>query len=442
MKDLGIITRCRSCQSRRLRPFFNLGARPPANSLLSHPRQKETLYPLSLDWCAECGLAQLHQTLNPRLLFSQYLWVTGTSGTARTFAQTLYRAALARCPGLKRGYVLEVASNDGTFLLPFKRRGFTVLGVDPAQNLAAIARRRGVPTQTAFFGEEAARAIETERGQARLVIARNVLPHVADTRDFAAGLAGILHPDGVLAVEVHYAKTMLKELHYDAIYHEHLCYFTLHTLERLLNEFGLLVFDATPSPISGGSIVVYATKHKQPERAAVGRLRSAEARTKANAFYSWRSFAKRAGEHRRAWRALLRKESRGGKRIVGYGASARSSTLLNFCGIDRTMISVIADQNPLKHGRWTAGSRIPIKKPAEVFGSKPDAVCILAWNFKDEIMEEVRRRFGYRGKFIIPLPRRPYVEPISKLIFPRFLSFPRNLSPELIGGRLSRNLSS
>lgn len=408
MRGFDVITKCRSCEGRRLRPFFDLGLQPAANSLLSRPGQKEKHYSLSLVWCAGCGLAQLRETLDPRRLFSRYVWVTGTSRTARNFAESFYRAAMSRCQGLRSGYVLEVASNDGTFLLPFKRHGFTVRGIDPARNVAAGARRRGVPTRCAFFGEEAAETLERAHGPARLVIARNVLPHVANTRDFVAGLARILHPEGVAAVEVHYAKTMLEELHYDAIYHEHLCYFTFRTLERLLNEFGLLVFDVSPSPISGGSIVVYATRDKRPERKAVGRLRNAEIRMKTNECSSWRNFAKRAREHRRRLRSILGEESGAGRRIVGYGASARSSTLLNFCGIDRTIITAIADQNPLKHGRWTAGSHIPIKKPAEAFAEPPDSVLILAWNFKDEIMGEVKRLFDYQGPFVVPLPRSPY----------------------------------
>ncbi len=410
MKEYRTITACRSCGSRNLRKFFDLGRQPPANSLLKNPAEKEKPYSLSLSRCGDCGLIQLNETIDPKILFSRYLWVTGTSSTARAFARVFFRAAIARCPGFRpgRGYVLEVASNDGTFLLPFQERGFKVVGVDPAKNMASLARRNGIETRAVFFGEKAARALCKDYGQARLVIARNVLPHVANTRDFVAGLAAAAHPEGVVAVEAHWAKIILEGLHYDSIYHEHLCYFTFQTLERLLNQFGLFVFDVGASPISGGSLVAYASKQKRPEKKIVKTIRGAEARTRTNALTSWQRFAKRAIAHRRLFKALLRKEASGGKRIAGYGASARSSTLLNFCGIGPAQLAVIADQNPLKQRLWTAGSHIPIRNPGEVFEVRPDAVCILAWNFKDEIMREVKRRYGYRGPFLIPLPNHPY----------------------------------
>lgn len=409
MNKAKVIIECRSCESKRIRPFFDLGAQPPANSLPANPRHKEAMYSLSLSRCQDCGLVQLNETVDPKLLFDHYLWVTATSRTAREFAQDFFRAVISRCPKLRHGsgYVLEVASNDGTFLVPFKRKGFLVKGVDPAKNVVTIARRNGIATECGFFGEEMASRLRRALGPAPLVFARNVLPHVANTRDFVAGLAAIVDPEGTVAVEVHYAKTILEELHYDSIYHEHLCYFTFRTLERLLGEFNLFVFDATRSPISGGSIVVYASRTKRPERASVRRLRKAEVKAGTNDLSSWQNFAKRAREHRRAFVSLLRRELRSGKRIAGYGASARSSTLLNFCGIDHHMIEVIADQNPLKHGRWTAGSRIPIKDPAEIFSFHPDAVCILAWNFKNEIISNARRIWRYRGPFIVPLPFKP-----------------------------------
>ncbi|TSD04783.1 MAG: putative SnoG [Parcubacteria group bacterium Greene0714_36] len=407
MNNMKTITRCRSCESRRIRRFFDLGAQPPANSLPDNPNAREKHYPLSLSRCMDCGLIQLNETVDPRLLFSHYLWVTGTSGAARAFAEQFSRACLARAGDMTARYVLEIASNDGTFLLPFQKKGYAVLGVDPAKNLVALARRLTVPTECVFFGKYQAERIRARRGAAGLVIARNVVPHVANTRDFVAGLAAAVHEEGVVAVEAHYAKIMLEELHYDSIYHEHLCYFTFKTLERLLNEFGLFVFDATRSPISGGSIVAYASRIKRPERVSVRRLRAMEAKAETNSFSSWRNFAGRAREHRQAFISLLWREARAKRRIVGYGASARSSTLLNFCGIDRRMIEAIADQNPLKHGRWTAGSHIPIKDPAEIFAMHPDAVCILAWNFKDEIMRNARHIYGYRGPFIVPLPFKP-----------------------------------
>lgn len=401
---------CRICQSKNTKPFFDLGKQPLANSLLSNSRQKEEFFPLSLSWCAECNLIQLNHTVAPKKLFSNYVWVTGTSATAREFAEKFCQALIERCPpGLKKGYVLEVASNDGVFLKPFIKKGYKVLGVDPAANIVKMAVKDGVPTVCDFFSVKSAGKILAEYGPAHTVFARNVLPHVANTRDFVSGLKKILHQDGTLAIEVHYAKKILRELHYDSIYHEHLCYFTVKSLERLLNDFGLFIFDIKESPISGGSIVVYAKKQRIKEEPAVRRYREQEGKDCVNDFSSWKEFAKKSFEHRGKLLKLL--NSYGDKNeIVGYGASARSSTMLNFCGIDSKMISVIADRSPLKHNLYTAGTHILIQSPETVMGRRPKVILILAWNFAKEIIEYLKKEFQFRGRYIIPLPETPRIK--------------------------------
>ncbi|MEK7090180.1 MAG: methyltransferase domain-containing protein, partial [Patescibacteria group bacterium] len=227
--------KCRVCGG-RVKTFFDLGRQPLANSLLENPRQSEKKYPLALNHCSYCGSVQLNYTVNPKTLFSKYVWVTGTSSTARSFSNVFYKELARRTPDSRKNYVLEVASNDGTFLLPFSKRGYRVIGLDPAANIAKIAEKNGVPTKVAFWGPKAAKKILNERGPARIIFARNVLAHVANLQDFVKGLALCLHEDGVLAIEVHYAAKILKELQYDSIYHEHLCYFTFGPLERLLKQ--------------------------------------------------------------------------------------------------------------------------------------------------------------------------------------------------------------
>lgn len=408
------INSCRVCQNKDLKPFFNLGVQPLANSLLKTLDEKENSYPLSLSWCPQCNLVQLNQTVSPEELFSEYIWVTATSETAREHAEDFYREVRVRSPEIKKGYVLEIASNDGTFLLPFIRHGCEVLGVDPAKNIAALAEKNGVPTKCYFFGKKSAEELLRERGSARVVFARNVLPHVANTRDFVEGLQVCLDEDGVLAIEVHYAKKILEELQYDSIYHEHLCYFTLKSIEKLLNDFHLYVYDLGRSPISGGSIIIYAKKHKTKEASIAQAFREQEIRNKTNDFDSWKNFADRATLHRKELLEILQNTVNRSEVIVGYGASARSSTLLNFCKIDSHLISVIADQNPMKHKRFTAGTHIPIDSPEAVMSQNPKCVLILAWNFADEIIQVLRNRFNYNGTVIIPLPSRPYVLRLSE----------------------------
>lgn len=403
------VVECRSCQSKNIKSFFDMGHSPNANSLLDYVDQKEMTYPLALCFCHDCNLAQLSYTVDPSILFSHYVWVTGTSKGAVDWAEEFCKKLLGRCRKAD-GYVLEIASNDGTFLKPFAARGLAVLGVDPANNIVAIAEAAGVPTQCAFWGKRAAADLLAEKGAAGIVFARNVLAHVANLNDFVEGLAAILHPTGVLAIEVHYARHILAGLQYDAIYHEHLCYFSLKTIERLLLDHGLFVFAVEPSPISGGALVVYCDKRTRDEEASVKQCRVRELEERVNDLARWREFAVDAHDHREQLRCLLEPAKSGGvERVVGWGASARSSTLLNFCGINNDLILAIIDKNPLKQGKFTAGTRIPIVFPDKILQMRPNQVVVLAWNFKEEIVRELKERFNFRGSFLVPLPNWPVI---------------------------------
>ncbi len=404
------ITSCRVCRSSSIKPFFDLGQQPLANSLPPSPTEKEIFYPLALYFCADCGLVQLGYTVDPKVLFSNYVWVTGTSKAANDFAEKFYKELVARAEGGKGGkggYVLEIASNDGTFLRPFIRDGYEVLGVDPAKNIADMAEMAGVPTKCLFFGIQAAREIVKEKGRAKMVFARNVLPHVANTHDFVDGLREALADGGVLAIETHYGRIILEKLHYDSIYHEHLCYFTLASLERLLADHGLYVFDIAPSLISGGGIVTYARKRKTGQAAAVSRYRSEEEKSGVNRLESWENFARRSFAHREKLLSILRAVNP--SKLVGWGASARSSTMLNFCGIDSRILPAIIDLNPLKQGRYTAGTHIRIENAEAGMSRNPETVFILAWNFADEIINMLKNKHHFRGSYIIPLPNEPRV---------------------------------
>lgn len=401
--------KCRVCGSERIKPFFDLGKQPLANMLLKSSGEKERKYPLSLSFCLECGLVQLNHTVSQKKLFSRYVWVTGTSKVAVDFALRFCQELLSKQKFPKNSFVLEVASNDGTFLLPFKNRGFRVLGVDPARNVVDMARRNGIPTEKMFFGAKSAKKIAGKYGKADIVFARNVFAHVADTRDFARGLREVLSDDGVLAIEVHYGGDILRGLQYDSIYHEHLCYFTLKSLEHALSEFGLYVFDVSNGPISGGALIVYARKRKNREASNVKRWRTTESMDKINDFQTWKKFAKLASAHHTKLSQIVRAESAKGSSIAGYGASARSSTLLNLCRLGRRQIFAIADNNKLKQGMYTAGSHIPIYNVEKTLSMKPDIILLLAWNFKDEITESLRSKFNYRGSYIVPLPNNPRI---------------------------------
>jgi SAM-dependent methyltransferase len=397
------IDRCRICESGALTSVLDLGHQPLANSLRRDLAEVLPTFPLAICRCDGCGTIQLTETVRPEILFTQYVWVTGTSEVAHRYSQVFCDRMVAHSrPGAL--FVLEVASNDGTFLKPFSERGDRVLGIDPARNIAVMAEQAGVPTEVNFFGLEVARSVVTRAGEADVVFARNVIPHVADANDVVAGMAHCLRVDGIGAIEFHRADVILDELHYDSIYHEHLFYHSLHSLQRLLGRFGLSPFDVEASPISGGSLVVYFSKTSRPRTAGYDAMLTRERDLGVGRAEPWREFAARSQRHATALLELVESRRAAGQRVIGYGASARSSTLLNFCGINARHLEVIADRAPLKHHTYTPGTDIPIVPPAEAFATRPDVVLLLGWNFRDEILEQMRTEHGWRGEVIVPLP--------------------------------------
>ena len=356
-------------------------------------------------------MVQLSHTADPHEIFPCYVWVTGTSSTARNQAYRFRDGVLDRLTKpAGKSYVFEVASNDGTYLKPFMEKGFDVLGVDPAANIVERAMNNGIPTRCNFFGEEVAKSISAEKGFPDVVFARNVLAHVADLHDFVKGFAHLIGDNGLGVIEFHYGLKILEGLQYDSIYHEHLCYITAQSISNLLEQFDIDVVDFEEGPISGGALIVYVRKRGAKRSVKVGEYLDLEKQKKANSFDTWKKFGEDVSRHRDLLLALLDSELKAGRKVVGYGASARSSTLLNYCGITGDRISVIADQNDLKHGKFTAGSCIPILLPDDVLDSNPETILILSWNFLDEIVGILTNKFKYKGRIVVPLPNAPRME--------------------------------
>ena len=397
---------CRLCGSSSLEDILDVTDQPPANSLRRPSEPAPPAIPLILCRCTACGTVQLTETVDPEYLFSHYVWVTGTSAAAHGYAREFAQNVLSRASA-GRLKVLEVASNDGTFLKPFLALGHEVVGVDPAANIAKTANEAGVLTYPKFFGADTAGEVVEKHGLFDVVFARNVLPHVKDPNDVVAGMVAALDPAGLLAIEFHRADTILAELHYDSIYHEHLFYHSLASMERLTRPHGLYVFDVTTSPISGGSYVAYFSRQPREASKALVEARGQEERLGIQTSAAWRRFASECTAHRDALRSLVFELAAEGKKIIGFGASARSSTLLNFAGLDARVIACIADNNPLKEGRLTPGTHIPIVNSREAFQSQPDVVVLLAWNFEKEILEEIKNTHGWRGTVVVPLPGAP-----------------------------------
>lgn len=397
---------CRACGCDRLLPVIDLGRTPLADRLASpdDPPGSDRTEPLELVMCGACALVQITVTVPPADLFGQgYPYHSSVSPALRAHFAAAAAAHLGRYRLDRHHRVVEIASNDGVMLRHFVARGIPALGIDPSPGPAAAARAAGVPTLDAYFDGALADRLAGDGWSADLVLAANVLAHVPDPVDFAAGIARLLRPGGHAVFEVPDLGDLVQGLAFDTIYHQHLCYFSLTSLEALLGRGGLRVVDVERLAIHGGSLRVHAAPAGTPG-AAVAALRAMEQRQGAASPAFLAGFAERVARLRDRLRDLLARLAGEGARIAAYGAAAKATTLLAYCGIDRTTVDFVADLNARKWGLAMPGCRLPIVPPARLLEAMPSHVLLLAWNFADEILAqqaEYRRR---GGRFILPLP--------------------------------------
>jgi len=411
LDNIQSINSCRSSGSKNLIDILDFGRQPLANAFKERIDDDESCFPLTLSFCPDSSLLQIRQTVPKELLFSNYRWTTGGPPATQTYLRRFVRMTLKLKPIERRDLILEIASNDGSLLAEFKRQGFSnVLGVDPAENLSLIARQNGIPTETAFWDDNMADKTLRRFGNPKILIARNVIPHVDQVNVVMKAIAMVLDKHGVGVIEFHDANRMLKELHYDSVYHEHLSYFSLSSMRDLLTRHGLYPFHVIQSPVSGGSLVVYFSKHPVRRSPEFITCLNSEGHSGVREKMAWIHFAQRCQEHKARSHECLAEFMNGS--VVGYGASARSSTYLNFCGFDSRHLRSIIDMNPLKIGRFTPGSSIPIVSVDDGLRLKPDLIFILAWNFKDDIIRECRMR-GYEGGFLTTFPYGPQIVEIN-----------------------------
>ena len=378
---------------------------PLANSFVSpESAEAEVAYPLAALRCAECGLVQLSIIVAPEIMFKSYLYASSASAPLLTHYEAYAEAVVARF-ALAGSVVVEFGSNDGVLLAPLAARGVRVTGIDPATNLAAVANARGLETWNEFFGEAVMRRFVAQKGPARVVIANNVLAHVADLGEILRGLDVALAPDGVFIGEVPYLGDLIEHVEYDTIYHEHLSYFTLAPLERLFASAGLRVFDVERQPIQGGSIRIFVGRGDvHAETTALASFRLAEFARGLGEESTYREFALRAAASRDALRAMLLALKADGKRVAGVGAAAKGNTMLNYCHIGPELVEFIADSTPLKHGLLTPGMRIPVRPESALMAERPDYTVIFAWNFAEAIARKFKEYERAGGCFIHPIP--------------------------------------
>jgi 2-polyprenyl-3-methyl-5-hydroxy-6-metoxy-1,4-benzoquinol methylase len=396
---------CRLCGSPLSETFADLGVSPLANAYLTEDelRRGETFFPLHAFVCGECFLVQLSVFATPDRIFSDYAYFSSFSDSwldhARRYVEEM--TDTLELDGDAR--VVEVASNDGYLLQYFKQRGVPVLGVEPAANVAATAQERGIPTVVEFFGSEVARRLVDDGHAADVVVANNVLAHVPQLHDFVEGLALLVKPDGVVTIEFPHLLRLIERVEFDTIYHEHFSYFSLLVAERLLGEHGLTVNDVEELPTHGGSLRLHARRDGAASK-RVHELLERERAAGLDGIEAYRRFAARVRETKRKLLEFVLAATTDGKSIAGYGAAAKGVTLLNYCGVRSDFIDYIVDRSPHKQGRFFPGTRIPIHDPARVAETRPDFLLLLAWNLKDEIVEQMAhvREFGCR--FVVPIP--------------------------------------
>ncbi|MDA9404492.1 class I SAM-dependent methyltransferase [Bradyrhizobium sp. CCBAU 45389] len=406
---------CRFCNAPLKHVFLDLGLSPLANSYLRDEKAKadERFFPLRAYVCGECFLVQLEEWEAPENIFGDYAYFSSYSESWLQHAKSYVERVIDRFGIGPQNKVVEIASNDGYLLQFLVEAGVPVLGIEPAQNVAAVARAKGIPTRVEFFGERAARALRREGLRASLLIGNNVLAHVPDLNDFVKGMSILLDDEGVITMEFPHLMRLFDECQIDTIYHEHFSYFSLISAERVFAAHGLTLFDVEELPTHGGSLRIYAqhgSKGWHPISHRVHDLRAREISAGYANLDHYDEFEERALQIKRKLIAFLEDAKRQGKRVVGYGAPAKGNTLLNYCGITTDLIEYTVDRNPHKQGCLLPGTHIPIFEPERINVTKPDYILILPWNLKREVVNQLSFARSWGAQFVVPIPEPRIVD--------------------------------
>ncbi len=400
---------CRSCGTTKLVPVLSLGRTPLANALREEAdlTAPELRVPLDLAVCPVCSLVQITESVPPTDLFRDYVYFSSFSDTMLRHVSELAGRMVVERGLTSRSLVLEAASNDGYLLKYYQACGVPVLGIEPAVNVAEAAiLTHGVPTRMEFFTAEFAAQLVAEGHRADVFHAHNVLAHVPDLNGFVEGIRTVLKPGGVAVIEAPYVKDMLDHCEFDTIYHEHLCYFSLTALDRCFSRRGLKIIHVERVSIHGGSLRIFAAPAESREQvsASVSQLLAEEAAWGVDRPEPYQNFAARVSDIKAGLRDLLNTLKADGKRIAAYGASAKGSTLLNYCEIGGDTLEFVVDRSTVKQGKYTPGTGLKIYAPEKLVEERPDYTLLLTWNFADEIMRQQREYLKRGGRFIIPIP--------------------------------------
>ena len=403
----GPVRTCGSCADEGLRSVFFFGYLPPVNNMrpIEAKPDRQEWFPVELLYCSECHLVQLGFVVEPEILFpSDYPYVSGTTRILRENFVALFHEARDRLELNPPDLVVDIGSNDGTLLIPFRESGLRVVGIEPT-NAGRLAVERGIPTVTSFLSRQCAAEIVDHYGAARLVTAANVFAHIHGVDEAVTAITSLLDAEGVFITESHYLGSIVCGLQYDTVYHEHLRYYSLTSLRNLLLRHGFRVFHVTRIPTHGGSIRVYASRSETYAEDPSVKTLLTEEQTNGLAGDSWiPAFAERVTISKLRLHKLLAESRDTGARIVGIGAPSRASTLLNFVGLDRGTVECVYEvKGSAKIGKYMPGTNIPVIEETELYVKQPEYALLLSWHIAEELCCNLKAR-GYRGDFIIPLP--------------------------------------
>lgn len=409
MDNLPLI--CRSCQSNNLISIFSLGQLPLANRLLKKAQlnDEEPKYHLEIILCKQCSLVQLKNIVSPEHLFDDYLYFSSNSVTMVKSAENLVEKIVPTLPN--NAQIIEIASNDGYLLQHYINKEISVLGIEPAKNIAKYAIERGITTRCDYFSVNLVEKLLIEGYQADIIHANNVMAHISDLNDFASGIKKLLKPNGQAIIEVPYLLNLINHCEFDTIYHEHIFYFSLQPLDKLFNRHQLIISNVEEIPIHGGSLRLYVKHDTHGAKSqAVHDMLNKELELQLDKHESYLEFTKKIFKLKEELITLLKSIKEQGKKIAAYGASAKGSTLLNFFGIGKDLIEFVVDRSPVKQGYYMSGNKIPIYSPDTLIKEKIPYTLLLTWNFAKEIMSQQQEYLNQGGQFIIPIPKLQVVK--------------------------------
>lgn len=400
---------CRLCHSKKMETFLDFGMHPHSDGFVRKDQldQPEPVFPLAANICTECGQVQINYIVKPDYLYGEdYLYDGAITATGRDHFLGMAKEIVEKYKIPAESLAVDIGSNVGLLLSGFREQGLRVQGVDPTPKMTAIAIENGIDTITECFSVDIARRIVEEKGKAAVVTGTNVIAHIDDLDDLMEGMDVLLEEKGIFVVEAPYFANLVEKLEYDTIYHQHLSYFSVHPMAQFAERFGMELFDVKQTNIHGGSIRMFiGRKGKYDVQPIVGELIESETESGLHSLERVQQFARDVYAHRRGLVKMLSSLRDQGKKIAGIGAPAKGSTLLNFCGINRSILDFVTEKNELKVGRYTPGHHIPILSDAALLERKPDYALILPWNFAPEIMKNLQAYKEQGGKFIIPIPK-------------------------------------